>query len=195
MSKKNISLGITGGIGSGKSYVCHILEQLQIPVFYTDIEAQHEMCENHEIHVALSNLLGKAVITSEGQLNKALISSYICRGDDYAARIDAIVHPQVRMKLRQWLSKQNYGIKAVECALLFESHFDTEVDKKILITAPLEVRIKRVMERDRKSRTEVLHWISLQMPEEQKMKLSDYIIINDGKSSIYEQVNHLLSII
>jgi dephospho-CoA kinase len=195
MSKKNISLGITGGIGSGKSYVCHILEQLQIPVFYTDIEAQHEMCENHEIHVALSDLLGKAVITSEGQLNKALISSYICRGDDYAARIDAIVHPQVRMKLRQWLSKQNSGIKAVECALLFESHFDTEVDKKILITAPLEVRIKRVMERDGKLRTEVLNWISLQMPEEQKMKLSDYIIINDGKSSIYEQVNHLLSII
>lgn len=195
MSKKNISLGITGGIGSGKSYVCHILEQLQIPVFYTDVEAQLEMCQNHEIHEALSNLLGEVVLTTKGELNKKLISSYICQGGDYAARVDAIVHPQVRTRLRQWLAKHNSGIKAVECALLFESHFNTEVDKNILITAPLEVRVKRVMERDGKSRAEVLHWISLQMPEEKKMELSDYIIINDGKSSIYEQVNNLLSII
>lgn len=195
MSRKNISLGITGGIGSGKSYVCHIMEQLQIPVFYTDEEARLEIQENKKIHAALSELIGTSILSADGELNKKLISSYICQEHDNASRIDSIVHPEVRIRLQNWLAKEISPIKVVECALLFESHFNTEVDKSILVTAPLEIRIKRVMERDGKSRSEVLHWISLQMPEEKKITLADYIIINDGKSSVYEQVNKLLSAI
>lgn len=195
MLKKKISLGITGGIGSGKTFVCQYLEKLQIPVFYTDLEARQEMLENTEIHAELSNLLGCQVTTELGTLNKELLSSYICQGPDYAEKLDAIIHPHVRMRLRQWLNHQDAEISAVECALLFESHFDTEVDHTILVTAPLEIRIKRVMQRDGKSRAQILHWISLQMPETEKRALSNYVIINDDKMSVYEQINDVLSVI
>ena len=98
-------LGITGGIGSGKSLVCALLEERGIPVFYTDDEAKAEMRENAGIHRDLINLLGPGAISSDGQPVKAVLADYICRGPEYADNINKIVHPRVRERMHRWIEK------------------------------------------------------------------------------------------
>lgn len=191
--QKRISLGITGGIGSGKSYVCRQLERLGIPVFYTDIEARWEMSENFEIHEELRRLIGSDVMTADGTLVKSVLSAYISQSSEAAHRVDQIVHPRVRRRLRRWMKVRTENVLAVECALLFESYFDKEIDYSILVSASTELRITRVMERDGKSRDEVLRWMDLQMSEEEKQKRSDFLIINDGKQSVLEQINQIFA--
>ena len=90
MSQKKNSIGITGGIGSGKTYICHLLEQRGIPVFYTDYEAKQEMLENRQLQKKLSDLTGSPIILSDGTLNKALLSAYIAQGEQYARHVQMI---------------------------------------------------------------------------------------------------------
>ena len=192
MSVPRISLGITGGIGSGKSYFCRILEQRGIPVFYADDVARNEMLTNSGIHSALEQLVGHGVLLADGSLNKPLLSSYVSESDGQAQSVNAIVHPQVRLKLRQWIESQSAPLVAVECALLFEAGFAREVSLSVLVTAPTETRIQRVMARDGKTKDEILRWMSLQMPEEEKKHYADYIVVNDGETSLYAQMDSLM---
>ncbi|MBQ8098600.1 MAG: dephospho-CoA kinase [Bacteroidaceae bacterium] len=193
LQKKRLSLGITGGIGSGKSYVCRILERLQIPVFYTDEEARCEMLSNPQIHSQLFHLLQADVLLPTGELNKPLISTFIRSGEDAATAVNAIVHPQVRIRFRRWMAQQEAPLVAMESALLFESGFQSEVDWSVLVTAPEEVRIARVMARDGKSREEVLRWMALQMSEERKAELSSFVVLNNGKHDVEVQIRKLTS--
>lgn len=201
-------IGITGGIGSGKSYVCRIIEQHKIPIFYTDIEAKLEMAENRQIHRELRALIGNDVIDAEGRIVKAVIADYICRSNEYAERVNAIVHPRVRERMLKWAQSDNADssradehshaasgqrLKMVECALLFESGFHTDCDYTIAVVAPLETRIARIMQRDDISREKALEWINLQMPQEQKADLADHIIVNDGTTPLIPQIDKVFS--
>lgn len=200
-------LGITGGIGSGKSYVCRLVGQHGIPIFYTDIEAKLEMAENRQIHRELRALIGNDVIDAEGRPVKAVLAEYICRGNEHAERVNAIVHPRVRERMLKWARSNDtitsYSdahscaegepqLKVVECALLFESGFHTDCDYTVAVVAPLETRIDRIMQRDGISREKALEWINLQMPQEQKSDLADYIIVNDGIASLIPQIDKIL---
>ena len=190
--KKTVSLGLTGGIGSGKSYVCRLLVGRGIPIFDTDSEARKEMLANRAIHTSLQALLSASPLLPDGSLNKPLISSYIRGGDKQARQVNEIVHPFVRQRFRCWLEAQHAPIAVMESALLFESHFDTEVTNTVCVTAPLELRLHRVMARDGKSREEALRWMRMQMPEDEKLRKADYVIINNQIVPLEPQIDELL---
>ena len=147
-----IKLGITGGIGSGKSFVSRCLKEgFSVQVYDTDREAKRLMLEHEGIRADLIALLGEEVYTAAG-LNKPLLAAYIFSSPENAQKVNAIVHPRVKEDFRNWAFRQEQAgcqLVGVESAILFESGFDREVDKTLTVSAPLELRITRVMERDR----------------------------------------------
>jgi len=187
------SIGITGGIGSGKSYVCHILEEYGIPVFYTDAEAQKEMLENKDIHDALTKLTGQPATDAAGQLNKPVISCYIARGEAYAQKVNAIVHPAVRTRMKKWLAERKEPLAAIECALLFEAGYQKDVDYTIAVSAPEDIRTERVMKRDRHSREHIMKMMALQMPDAEKAARADAVIINDNTQPLRPQIEKAIA--
>ena len=145
-----VKIGITGGIGSGKSYVSRLLtEHYGIPVYNTDSEAKRLMLSDEGIRRRLTALLGKEVYKSDGTLNKPLLANYLFADSCHAGQINAIVHPQVKADFLKWADLQTgCEIVALESAILFESGFDNIVDKVVMVYAPVELRIRRVMLRD-----------------------------------------------
>ncbi len=189
-----LCLGITGGIGSGKSYVCKMLEQRGIPVFYTDDEAKAEMLSNTDIHHALCKLIGPQALDSCRRPVKAVLSQYICHSTSNAQKVNNIVHPRVKERAMRWLSSLgSCPLAAIECALLFEAGIDTLCHKTINVSAPLQTRINRICKRDNITPPKAMEWIDLQMPQEEKERLSDYVICNDGESKLEPQVDHIIN--
>lgn len=192
--KKACCLGVTGGIGSGKSYVCRMLQEKGIPVFYTDDEAKLEMLENPQIHSELISLIGPDAISAEGRPVKPVLSAYICQGEEFAARVNAIVHPRVKERTMRWQQAHaSSPVIAIECALLFESGFEDLCDKTITVAAPHEVRIQRICKRDTITPSKAQEWIDLQMPQEDKIQRSDFVILNDGIEPILPQIDKILT--
>lgn len=195
MQNNILKLGLTGGIGSGKSYISQLLRKKGIPVFDSDTEAKSLMVNNNNIILSLKNLLGEEVYIN-GEINKPLIASYIFSSSDNAGRINAIVHPCVKEEFLSWAEKkknEGYGTVAIESAILFESGFDSVVDKVITVHAPLETRISRVIKRDNTTREKVIERIKSQTDENLKLIKSDYIIENDGEKSVEEQIETIFS--
>ena len=189
LRKRTVRVGVTGGIGSGKSYVCRLLEERGFPVFYTDLEAKREMVENAEIQRSLSVLLGTEAVSSDGVINKPALSLYISQGKEYADKVNGIVHPAVRKRMLDWLAGRKEEMSFVECALLYEAGFFRDMDYVLLVTAPLDVRISRVMERDGRSEEYVRRIADLQLSEEGKNKRADYVIVNDGIKDLNPQID------
>jgi dephospho-CoA kinase len=172
---------ITGGIGSGKTYYCKQLEAKGAPVFYCDIEAKRIIRTDREVKEKLMALVGKEVYDAQGGLQKSVLAAYICQGKAFAQQVDDIVHPKVADAFKAWTHEQlrQHTDVYMECALLFETGFEQFVDEVILVTAHLETRIQRIMNRDQVSREKALAWIALQMPEEEKERRAHHIIRND----------------
>ena len=137
--------GITGGIGSGKSYVCRRLAERGFPVFYCDDEAKRLIRTDPELRLRLTEIVGAALYDDAGRLNKAVMAAYLCGGAEQAARVDAEVHPRVAREFLRWAGEQRAPVVVMECALLFEARFDRLVDRRILVAAPRDVRLRRVM--------------------------------------------------
>lgn len=193
---KSLCLGVTGGIGSGKSYVCRMLEQRGVPVFYTDDEAKLEMRSNTAIHQELCAIIGPEVLDACGRPVKDVLSQYIRQSAAHAQRVNDIVHPRVRERAMRWLNSMHHSsITAIECALLFESGFNSLCQKTLTVSAPLQVRINRICHRDNITPAKAREWIDLQMPQEEKIRLSDYVICNDGTQNIDRQVDHIVKIL
>lgn len=172
---------ITGGIGAGKSFYCKQLEAQGYPIFYCDDEAKKIIRTHPDVRQQLISLVGDEVYDAEGTLQKKVLATYICQGDAFAQRVNAIVHPRVAEAFKDWTQEQLKHSPDVymECALLFETGFERFVDEVILVTASTETRIKRIMQRDNVSREQALHWIALQMPEEEKALRAHHIIYNE----------------
>lgn len=188
-----VKIGITGGIGSGKSYVSRLLaKHYGIPVYNTDSEAKRLMLSDEGIRRRLTALLGKEVYKSDGTLNKPLLANYLFADSCHAGQINAIVHPQVKADFLKWADLQTgCEIVALESAILFESGFDNIVDKVVMVYAPVELRIRRVMLRDGTTEEKIRQRIVAQMDDKAKQDRSDFIIFNDGSRPLNLQLDDL----
>ena len=187
------SIAITGGIGSGKSYVSVLLQAAGIPVYNTDNEAKRLMLSDEGIRQDLIALLGEGVYT-DGALNKPMLASYLFAGPENAARINAIVHPRVKADFRRWMEEhEGQEIVGLECAILFEAGFEDAVDAVVTVYAPEALRVERAMKRDGATEAQIRARIAAQMDDEEKCRLSDYIIYNDGSISLENQLSALVA--
>lgn len=188
-----IKLGITGGIGSGKSTVSQIFATLGIPVYIADIESKRLTDTSPVIKEKLITLFGPNLYP-DNKLDKKKLASLIFNNKEYLEKVNAIIHPEVAKDFQNWVIKhKNHKIIAKEAAILFESGFNTFVDKTIMVYTPLEMRIERTMKRDNADRENVMNRIKNQMPDEEKAKLSDFVIVNDNSQSLIEQVLKTIS--
>lgn len=189
-----IRLGITGGIGSGKSYVSQLLSsQFGIPVYDCDREAKRLTATDSGIREALQKLVGRDVYTENSALDKTILAQYLFASADHATLVNAIIHPVVRMDFRSWCQQQQSEVVAMESAILYESGFDSEVDKVMLVDAPLETRIQRAMLRDGSSREQVVSRIALQDGFLAREK-AEFLLQNDGRP-INDELQTIINII
>ncbi len=181
-----VKVAVTGGIGSGKSYVCRLIESRGIKVYECDSAAKRIMASSDEIKAQLCDVVGDEVL-SGGRINKTVLASYLLKSEKNAQSINGIVHPAVAKDFVR------SGCLWMECAILFSSGFNRLVDKVICVTAPLEVRVDRIVRRDNISRHKALEWIGRQMPQDEVKELSDYEIVNDGVMDVGIQIDDILA--
>lgn len=183
----DVKIAITGGIGSGKSYVCKLLAKRGIKVYDCDAAAKRLMRESGELRCALQNLVGSNVYV-DGVLQKSVMAKFLLLDKKNNELINDVVHPYVAS---DFLSS---GLQWLESAILFDSRFDQRVhfDHIVCVVAPMEMRIQRVMERDNISREQTLEWINRQMTEQQLTEQSDYVIVNDNVEDIDKQIDNVL---
>ena len=188
-----ISIAITGGIGSGKSYISNILKGYDIPIYNTDDEAKRLMVSDESIRRDLIALLGEEVYV-EGTLNKSLLASYLFADAENAARINGIVHPRVKLDFCRWLEQHtDKEIVGMECAILFEAGFDDAVDSVVMVYAPEALRVERAMKRDHATEAQIRARIAAQLDDEEKRKRADYVIYTDGSIPLDSQLSTLIA--
>ncbi len=187
-----IKVGITGGIGSGKSTVATLFELHGIPVYNADKEAKQLNDTSPEIREQLSHHFGSELY-KDGVLNKKMFANILFSDPDKLALANSIIHPQVLKHFNNWCSQHSgHPIVALEAAILFESKFHLYLDKVVTVYAPLHLRVVRVAKRDNVTEESVMDRIKNQMPEKEKISLAHYVIINDFENSLIEQVHNLL---
>lgn len=186
-----IKIGITGGIGSGKSVVASLLNLHNIPVYIADMESKKLTATSEVIRTQLIALLGSEVYTPKG-LNKKYLAEQIFSDPETLKRVNAIIHPEVNRHFLAWCTQQNQPVIATESAILFESGFDALVDIRLMVYAPLKIRIERAMKREHAGREEIERRINNQMDDETKKERSDYVIYNDNCQAIIPQVTKFL---
>ena len=177
-------VGITGGIGSGKTTVCKIFEVLGIPIYYADDRAKHLMHDNVKLVAALKEAFGEDIYQN-GQLDRPVLAAKVFNDAAKLEKLNSLVHPAVAEDSVSWQMEHldaPYTLR--EAALLFEVGTYKALNKIIVVTAPLEVRMQRVMARDKVTEEQVLARINSQWPEEKKIELADFIITNDGQELI-----------
>lgn len=170
-------IGLTGGIGSGKTTVSKMFSDLGIPIYIADIEAKKLTSSSKLIKKELINLLGEKAYT-KGKINKKFIANLIFNNEDLLAKVNSIIHPRVAKHFNNWVKKQNAPYCIKEAAILFENEGYKNCDLNILITAPLQNRINRVLKRDSISIKEIEDRIKNQWTDEVKSELADFIIEN-----------------
>jgi dephospho-CoA kinase len=184
-----LKIGITGNIGSGKTTVSKIFEVLGIPVFYADSEAKKVMVTDETLIASLKKTFGSESYFADGTLNRKHIAGIVFNNDTELEKLNALVHPAVFRAFDAWAAQiTNVPYVLKEAALLFESSSYKMCDKAIMVTAPLELRVQRVMQRDGLSREEIISRDSRQFSEEKKLALADYAIRNDNKEMVIPQV-------
>jgi len=182
-------VGITGGIGSGKTTVCRIFATLGIPVYSADDRAKMLMTEDEELREQIIYIFGEEAYLEDGSLNRKHLSSIVFQDKTKLKELEAVVHPAVHRDGENWHNAQgNVPYTLKEAALLIENGSYKKFDKMIMVYTPEEIRINRVMARDNSSREAVEARIKAQMSDEEKVKLCDYVIYNDGEKSIIRQV-------
>lgn len=186
-----MKIAITGGIGSGKSYVCQILEKQGIKVYDCDAEAKRLMRTDAELQAGLKQLVGEEVYSADGILQKPVLAQFILTGEANKQAVNDVVHPAVARDFEQ------SDCEWMESAILFDSGFNcrTHFDKVVCVSAPVAVRLQRIMQRDHISQEKAQQWIDAVMPQEELIARSDYEIVNDGVRDVEAQVVHLLDLL
>ena len=184
-----MKIGITGGIGSGKSYVCRLLEQRGYAVYDCDSAAKRLIRSSPFIRRRITDLIGPETYFRESGeyiLNKKAVAEFLLKSEDNARAIDRIVHPAV---FHDFIES---GMEWMESAIIYESGIYRLVDRVIVVTAPEELRIQRVMTRDEISREKVLEWMSRQLPQEEVRQRADFEIVNDGLADLNRQLDDII---
>ncbi|GET24766.1 dephospho-CoA kinase [Prolixibacter sp. NT017] len=185
-------IGVTGGIGSGKSTICEIFRLLGAPVYEADAEAKKLQDENQDIKKGLINLFGSFIYFENGKLDRKKLADFIFSNKSLLKEVNELVHPVVHAHYEHWLTVNGRAPYIIyEAAILFESGFYKNMDEIILVTAPEETRIARVVSRDKLTYEQVKKRIQNQWPEEEKRKLADYIIENNNSNLVIPQVVEL----
>ena len=190
MTNKKL-IGITGGIGAGKTIVCSIIHAMGYPVFSSDKESKIILNTDPEVIKAITALFGNKAYTN-GSLNRPYIAEKVFNDRQLLEQINAIAHPAVRKAFDQWASKQPTSIVFNEAAIIFETGGYKQFDANVLVTAPQATRLARVMTRDGISAEAVQQRMSKQWTDEEKRKLADFEIVNDGKMMLIPQVLQLI---
>jgi dephospho-CoA kinase len=181
-------IGITGGIGSGKSLVCRIFSVLGVPVYDADSRAKSVMTTDGILISQIKKEFGVLSYHADGTINREYLAQAF-KSPERLQRLNELVHPRVGIDYKQWVSKQHTTYIIKEAALLFEAKSNIGLDKTIMVFAPKELRIKRVLQRDaHRNMQQVEAIINNQMPDEEKMELADFIITNDETQLVIPQV-------
>jgi dephospho-CoA kinase len=183
-----IKVGLTGGIGSGKTTVSLIFEKLGIPVFYADNEAKKVIHSDENVKQEIIRLFGKEIYLETGELDRSKMASIVFSNKEALEQLNAIVHPAVKNSFDNWekLQQTHYIIK--EAAILFESGSYKEMDQIITVTAPVELRVNRVVSRDKVNQEQINQRIANQIADEERISKSNFIVVNDDKNLIIPQI-------
>ena len=185
-----VRVGLTGGIGSGKSTVAQIFEVLGIPVYYADISAKKLMNEDAELRSAITTIFGEQAYVNN-ILDRKYISSIVFSDPAKLQQLNALVHPATKKDGEAWMYQQTSPYAIHEAALIFEAKVSDRLDLVIGVSSPIELRIKRAMGRDKINRDEVLKRMDQQLDEELKMSKCDFVLINDEQQLLIPQVLEL----
>ncbi|UKB80206.1 dephospho-CoA kinase [Chryseobacterium sp. MEBOG07] len=172
-------IGLTGGIGSGKTTVAQFIEELGFPVYYSDDRAKAIVNESEELKIKIKELLGEESYDENGLYDRKFVADKVFNNKDLLQQLNEIIHPAVRIDFEDWVKKQSKYLVFKETALLFELKLNRKCYKSLLVTAEDNIRIKRVMDRDNKTYREVGVVMEKQMPERDKIKMADCIIYNN----------------
>ena len=183
-----LKIGITGGIGSGKSTVCRVFSVMGIPVFEADKVARNLMDTDEEIHEKLVRLFGAAVYLPDQTVNRKYLAGIVFKDPSLLAKLNEIVHPVVRKTFFDWCERQKSPYIIHEAAILFESGFYKMMDKTITVVTNVDERIQRVMKRDGITMELVKERIKNQWSDEERMKLADFVIGNNDDQLIIPQI-------
>lgn len=185
-------IGLTGGIGSGKSTIARVMETLGLPVFDADREALALYEDDQTLLAEVRHRFGASVIQTDGRLNRQALASIVFNDAESLQQLNALVHPRVGKRFAAWKQKQTAQAVVREAAILFESGSDVDCDAVVLVTAPEALRIARVKKRNGIGEEEVRARINRQWAEEELVKRADAVIVNDDKQLVLPQVKQVL---
>ena len=187
-------IGLTGGIGSGKTSIAKYFEQKGIPVYIADERAKIVSSKPEVVHKIIS-AFGQEILDENDNISKEKLAKIVFTNSEKLQLLNSIIHPEVKKDFTEWIKKQNKPFVIKEAAILFESGSYKDCDIIITITAPIEERINRVMKRDKTTREKVLDRISNQWSDVQRIEKSDFVIENSSLNIAFEQVNEILDLL
>ncbi len=188
-------LGITGGIGSGKSVVSRVMRNMNIPVYDCDKEAKRLNNTDPIIREKLKKVVGNHVYSDNGLLNKKVLAEYLFKSQEHVKEINGIIHPRVKDDFQKWLTSKSTSLVGIESAILFESGFDNLTDVIIHVSAPKSIRIDRTIKRDHTDKEAVELRINRQYNDSLIKELTDYRLINDNKHPLLPQILDILNVL
>ena len=186
-----IKIGITGGIGSGKSVVSSVLAMEDIPVYKADDESKRLTDTSPVIREKLKTLIDESIY-SNNKLDRQRLASLIFNDEVLLQKVNDVIHPEVKNDFKRWAVKQTAKYCALESAILIESRFEKEVDVVLMVCAPVELRLSRIRLRDGLTEMDILKRMSHQLPDDVKRKQADYVIINDDVQPVIPQIEHFI---
>jgi len=192
-STSKIVVGITGGIGSGKTFICQILESMSYPVFYSDKEAKSILINDLEVRKQIIDLFGNNSYLKDNTLNREFLASKIFNDKEFLAKMNAIVHPAVRKHFNKWVMQQESNIVFNEAAIIFEIGNAKHYDSVILVKTSKETKIKRIQKRDESSLKDIEKRMNNQWSDERKSELADFSIDNNENVMLLPQINDVLN--
>ena len=184
-----IKVGITGGIGSGKTTVCKVFQILGAPIYFADIRAKVILDTNEEVKLKIINCFGNELLSDSGFVDRIKLAAFVFNSKEKLEKLNAILHPLVQIDFENWLKQHatyNYILK--EAAILFESGSFKNLDSIITVIAPLDLRISRVMFRDDISKSQIESRIDKQISDEEKIKRSQFVIYNNEEDFLIPQI-------
>jgi dephospho-CoA kinase len=185
---QHLRIGITGGMGAGKSTVCQIFERIGVPIYNADIRAKWLMNNDSELKKAIQANFGWDSYTRKDELNTGYLAKIVFNNPEKLELLNSLVHPSVKNDYEQWtIEHRNEPYSLKEAALLFESLSYKSLHKVIVVTCPIETRLERIMKRDHVKREDVLKRIQNQTTDKERLSKADYVIYNDGVRSLIEQ--------
>ena len=186
-----IKIGITGGIGSGKTFISSVIEHIGYPVFYSDKQAKIILDTDQEVKSEMIDLLGNEIYNFN-KLNRPLLSNLLFSNKSLIEKVNSIVHPKVRLKFEEWANLKNSSLVFNEAAILFETEAYKKFDATILVVANQDVRIERVEVRDGLTKEQIISRINNQWSDEEKLNLASFVISNNGNEPILYQIENII---